>query len=109
MNRTKKITSLLALTLSCIAIMSAGIGLYIFYLKNLLQKDTTTYLQEVAKRSTQILNTQILGDIRSLQSTAAAISANTDGNFEKKECNSRHLYRYTYRSILPKANCPKFC
>lgn len=85
MNRTKKITSLLALTLSCIAIMSAGIGLYIFYLKNLLQKDTTTYLQEVAKRSTQILNTQILGDIRSLQSTAAAITANTDGNFEKKE------------------------
>ena len=85
MNRTKKITSLLSLIILCIAIMSMGAGLYIFYLKKTLQEDTTAYLQEVAKRGVKILNTQITGDINSLQSAAATISAYTDGNFEKKE------------------------
>ena len=58
----------------CVAILGAGLGLYIYYLRAALRAELTVYLDEVAQRGVKILNTQIDGDVKSLQSAATAIA-----------------------------------
>ena len=43
----------------CVAILGAGLGLYIYYLRAALRAELTVYLDEVAQRGVKILNTQI--------------------------------------------------
>lgn len=58
----------------CIVVLGTGIFLYVHHLRAALNQELTTYLSEVAQQGVRILNTQIKGDISSLQSAAAAIS-----------------------------------
>ncbi len=58
----------------CIVVLGTGIFLYVHHLRAALNQELTTYLSEVAQQGVRILNTQIKGDLSSLQSAAAAIS-----------------------------------
>lgn len=58
----------------CVLVLAAGTFLYLHHLRAALNAELTAYLDEVARRGVGILNSQINGDISSLQSAAAAIS-----------------------------------
>lgn len=58
----------------CIIVLGTGIFLYVHHLRAALNEELTTYLNEVAHQGVHILNTQIKGDVSSLQSAATAIA-----------------------------------
>ncbi len=74
MKLSKPILRFLYVLSACVVLLGAGLGLYIYHLRAALQAELTTYLDEVAQRGVKILNTQIDGDMKSLQSAAAAIA-----------------------------------
>ncbi len=63
-------------------VSGAGLFLYVHHLRASLHAELVAYLDEVANQGVRILNTQIKGDVSSLQSAAAAIS--TYKNLENK-------------------------
>ncbi len=74
MKTSRPVFRFLCILSVCVAILGAGLGLYIYYLRAALRAELMVYLDEVAQRGVKILNTQIDGDMKSLQSAAAAIA-----------------------------------
>ncbi len=59
---------------ACILVSGAGLFLYVYHLRASLHAELISYLDEMAQQGVRILNTQIKGDVSSLQSAATAIS-----------------------------------
>ena len=79
---SKSVLRTLGVLSACVLVSGAGLFLYVHHLKSALHEELISYLNEVAAQGVHILNTQIKGDVSSLQSAAAAIS--TYKNLENK-------------------------
>ena len=79
---SRSIFSTLWILIACALVSGAGLFLYVHHLRASLHAELVAYLDEVANQGVRILNTQIKGDVSSLQSAAAAIS--TYKNLENK-------------------------
>lgn len=60
--------------LAALLALGGGAVLYVYYLHTALNEELQTYLAQVAEQNVKILNTQLAGDVKTLQSAATAIS-----------------------------------
>ena len=68
----KKISAIILL---CTAVLSTGIFLYVNQIERTLERNRTMYLEEVARQTTDEVETQIHNDLALLRSIATAIEA----------------------------------
>ena len=68
----KKISVIILL---CTAVLSTGIFLYVNQIERTLERNRTMYLEEVARQTTDEVETQIHNDLTLLRSIATAIES----------------------------------
>ena len=85
MTKEKSLFRFLVFLSFCALVLAGASALYVYHVRNALNRNVLSYLNEVALRGVKILHTQINGNLNSLKSAAAAISSYAQDSVEKQK------------------------